>query len=56
MSSKPSPAAIRRPFEGIFSLSTFFKSQAHEKPLRNALYNAAVIGGNILYFWPYLKY
>lgn len=45
MSARPTPTTFKRPLEGIFSISTFLKSQTHEKPLRNALYNVGVILG-----------
>lgn len=47
MSARPTPTAFKRPLEGIFSISTFLKSQTHEKPLRNALYNVGVIFGKV---------
>ncbi|XP_039451729.1 transmembrane protein 245-like isoform X6 [Culex pipiens pallens] len=61
MSARPSPAPFKRSFDGLFNAWLVLRSQGHEKPLRNALYNVmmvAVVGvviGVILVLAPFFK-
>ncbi|XP_055616155.1 transmembrane protein 245 isoform X2 [Toxorhynchites rutilus septentrionalis] len=61
MSTRPSPAPFKRSFDGLFNAWLVLRSQGHEKPLRNALYNVmmvAVVGvvvGVTLVLAPFFK-
>ncbi|XP_058467349.1 transmembrane protein 245 [Malaya genurostris] len=61
MSTRPSPAPIKRSIDGLFNAWLLLRSQGHEKPLRNALYNVmmvAVVGvvvGVTLVLAPFFK-
>ncbi|XP_053691930.1 transmembrane protein 245 [Sabethes cyaneus] len=61
MSTRPSPAPLKRSFDGFFNAWLTLRSQGHEKPLRNALYNVmmvaivAVVIGVTLVLAPFFK-
>ncbi|XP_055525281.1 transmembrane protein 245 isoform X2 [Wyeomyia smithii] len=61
MSTRPSPAPLKRSFDGLFNAWLMLRSQGHEKPLRNALYNVmmvaivAVVIGVTMVLAPFFK-
>ncbi|XP_055589999.1 transmembrane protein 245 isoform X2 [Uranotaenia lowii] len=61
MSTRPSPAPIKRSFDGLFNAWLVLRNQGHEKPLRNAMYNVmmvavvAVVVGVTLVLAPFFK-